>query len=156
MVHADRRRFAGMTDDSTGTKMGTDQGDADVSAFSLGHGQRFLFLQSCRVFSQLGPPGVPTPSLGPVFHPASFLDGPGAQKRPPEAENCQKLPGVPFFRGALLPRGPGLGALPVAARPPPSPPPSEVRDRARGSPGHPEAFSHDDAAVLPHTPDALS
>ena len=35
---------------------------------------------------------------GPGFRPGSFFDGPGAGRRPPEAENVEKLPGAFFLR----------------------------------------------------------
>jgi len=37
-------------------------------------------------------PEVPTPGPGPLFHPESFFDGPGARRGPPEAENNEKPP----------------------------------------------------------------
>ena len=42
------------------------------------------------------PPGVPTPSLGPVSHPESLFDGLRACTRPPGTENCKKPFGL-FF-----------------------------------------------------------
>ena len=48
------------------------------------------------IFSQRWPPGVRRPSPGPVFHPESFFDGPGAGRGPPEAENIEKQPGAIF------------------------------------------------------------
>ena len=47
-------------------------------------------------FSQRRPPEVWRPFLGPVFHPGSFFDGPGAGRRPRGAENVEKPPGA-FF-----------------------------------------------------------
>ena len=40
-------------------------------------------------FSMRGPAVLSTPSRGPGFHPGSLIDGRGAQKRPPEAENTE-------------------------------------------------------------------
>ena len=46
----------------------------------------------CRELFNTGSPEIPTFSLGLVFHPESFFDGPGARQRHPEAENDDKRP----------------------------------------------------------------
>ena len=54
--------------------------------------------------------GSPDPSRGPsdaVFHPGFVFEGPGAQKRPPEAENGEKPKSYIFF---FLGRGPDAAA----------------------------------------------
>ena len=43
-------------------------------------------------FAQLGPPDVSTTSLGAVFRPGLFFDGPAAGRRPLEAERAEKPP----------------------------------------------------------------
>ena len=50
------------------------------------------------IFLQRRHPEVWTLSPGPVFHPESFFDGPGAGKRPSEAENVDKPPVAIFLR----------------------------------------------------------
>ena len=47
--------------------------------------------------SQRGPPDVPTTSPEPVFRPESLSDGPGAGRRPPEAENDENPSVAVFF-----------------------------------------------------------
>ena len=48
-------------------------------------------------------------SLGPVFHPESLFDGPGARKWPPEAENVENRP-LHMFRRRLDLKGRGKEA----------------------------------------------
>ena len=44
------------------------------------------------IFFNARPPEVPTPSLGPVLHPESFFDAPGALRGPVDADNSGKPP----------------------------------------------------------------
>ena len=45
-------------------------------------------------------PEVPATSLGPVFHPEPFCDGPGVRRGPLGAEDGRKPPVVIFAHGA--------------------------------------------------------
>ena len=95
-------------------------------------------------FSMRGPreppevvPEVPTTSPGPVFHPGSIFDGPGARNRPPEAKNNEKPRSTTLFlerrrRRRLRRRGAARARLGAQGWPPP-----RLRGRLLGALGPP-------------------